>query len=139
MDQNRGNSGKLWDQLKSLGYGKTSDSAGIVLEEEGVKVFESHKVADVFNRFYTSVASSLVSKLPNPIGLYSIASLHFRSIYSRLRTRDPFVISPVSRQFIRQQLTTLNPKKAVGLDGISSKFLRDGTAAIVEPVAHMIN
>ena len=58
---------------------------------------------------------------------------------TRLRMRDPFVISPVSRHFIRQQLTTLNPKKAVGLDGISSRFLRDGATAIVEPVSHMIN
>ena len=34
---------------------------------------------------------------------------------------------------------SLNPNKAVGLDGVSSKFLRDGAEVLVEPVCHIIN
>ena len=34
---------------------------------------------------------------------------------------------------------SLNPRKAIGLDGLSSRFLRDGAEAIVEPVCHIIN
>ena len=41
--------------------------------------------------------------------------------------------------FIRKQLQALNPKKAVGLDELSSLFLRDGASVIVGPVQHIIN
>ena len=46
---------------------------------------------------------------------------------------------PVSRRFIRAQLLSLNPKKAVGLDGVPSLFLRDGAESIIEPICHIIN
>ena len=128
----------MWGQLKSLGYSKVSGgSSKIVLEENGTKVFEP--VSNIFNCFYTSVASDLVSKLPSPSGLFSTSSHHFRSLYSRLRNRDSFVISPLSRVFIRKRLLSLNPKKGIGLDDLSSRFLRDAVDEIIEPVSHIVN
>ena len=144
VEQNKGDSGKLWGQLKSLGYSKVSGGSSKIwrkffLEENGTKVFEPLPVSDIFNRFYTSVASELVSKLPSPSGLFSTSSHHFRSLYSRLRNRDSFVISPVSCLFIRKQLLSLNPKKAIGLDNLSSRFLCDAVDEIIEPVSHIVN
>ena len=81
-----------------------------------------------------------MSKLPSPSGIFSAACLPFRNFYSRrLGTRPSFVLSPVSRHFIRKQLSSLNPKKAVGLDDISSLFLRDAVDHILVPVTHIIN
>ena len=141
VERNRGNLGKLWNHLKSLGFSKkTSNSSSIVLEQDSVKVFDSFDVARIFNKFYTSVASDLVSKLPNPLGLFHTASEIFRGFYSsKIGLRPSFCLSPVSGQFIRNQLSSLNIKKAVGLDDISSLFLRDGTDCIVTPVKHIIN
>ena len=45
----------------------------------------------------------------------------------------------MSRHFILKQLKSLDPNKAIGLDGISSRFLNDGAEAIVEPVSHIVN
>ena len=58
--------------LKSLGYSKKSvnSSSNIVLEMNGDKIFDPSNVARIFNRFHTSVASNLVSRLPNPYGVY---------------------------------------------------------------------
>ena len=53
--------------------------------------------------------------------------------------REKFVISPVSHSFIRKQLLSLNPNKAIGLDGISSRFLRDGVDKITGPINHIVN
>ena len=96
IEQNRGNSSKLWGQLKSLGYGKVGDGARIVLKEGDTNVFEPSPVARIFNVFYTSVASSLVSKLPTPSGLFSTHSFHFRSLYSHFAfvTSLLFPLSP---------------------------------------------
>ena len=48
----------------------------------------------------------------------------------RIGLRSHFVISPVTSHFVLNQLRALDPKKAVGLDDISSLFLRDGADVI---------
>ena len=141
VERNRLDSGKLWGHLKSLGYSKAgSSSKNIVLEENGTKIFDSISVARIFNKFYTTVASNLVAKLPSPYGIFSTSSQIFKEFYSRkIGLRPGFVISPVSSHFILKQLGGLNPKKAIGLDDISSLFLRDGSESIIAPVMHIIN
>ena len=140
IEKSRGDSGKLWRHLKSLGYKNSSSSSPIVLENNGTKVFDKAAVACLFNRFYTTVASNLLSKLPSPTGLFHTSSQVFRQFYCRIVSpTSPFVLSPVSQHFIRKQLRGLNPNKAVGLDGISSKFLRDSADVITQPICHMIN
>ena len=47
---------------------------------DGVKVFEPSKVANIFNRFYTTVAANLVNALPSASGLYSIANSTYRHL-----------------------------------------------------------
>ena len=142
IQQNKGNSGRLWTLLKSLGYSKkTSDSSlNIVLEEDGAKIHDPMRVAKTFNEFYTTVASNLVSKLPSPSGVFSVTCQSFRRFYSqKIGLRPSFVLSAVSSTFIRKQLCSLDPKKAVGLDGIASMFLRDAADHIVTPVTHIVN
>ena len=64
----------------------------------------------------------------------------FRQFYRRFSGHTtPFVLSPVLRHFIRSQLRSLNQNKAVGLDGVSSKFLRDAADVLTEPVCHIVN
>ena len=133
--QSEGNSNKLWGLLKSLGCSDGNTSSQIVLERDGVKLFDPKDVASAFNDFYTTVASKLVQLLP--VQMFSDASNAFYRW--KIGFRDPFVLTNVSGHFIRKQLLSLNPKKAVGLDDISSLFLRDGADSIIDPVKHIIN
>ena len=111
-----------------------------VLDSDGHKVFDSFSVAQIFNDFYTSVASKLVSNLPKSYGIFGTATVAFRNFYSRrIGLRSRFVISPVTSHFVLNQLRALDPKKSVGLDDISSLFLRDGADVITSPVTHIIN
>ena len=48
-------------------------------------------------------------------------------------------LSPVSRHFILNQLSSLKVNKSTGLDGISSRFLKDGADVIADPILHIIN
>ena len=142
VEQSKGDSGKLWASLRSLGYSAKGGGAStsIVLEQEGVQISEPSAVANAFNRFYTSVASNLVSRLPSASGAYSIFDSVFRHFhFNPSRYCKSFTLTPVSRGCILKLLYSLNPKKAVGLDGISSRFLCDGASSIVEPISHLIN
>ncbi|XP_072017060.1 uncharacterized protein [Amphiura filiformis] len=65
IDEHKNNPKKLWQQLKALGYStKTKEQCKVVLEIDGETCFDSTKVADHINTFYTTVASNLVKKLP---------------------------------------------------------------------------
>ena len=141
IDKNRGSSDKLWRHLNSLGFSKKAiGKSSIVLEHNGEKRFDSLSVARIFNTFYTSVAADLVKKLPNPLGAFRTTTDIFKRFYAqKIGLRSGFTLSPVSSLFVRKQLQSLDVKKAVGLDGISSMFLRDGTDCIVAPVTHIIN
>ena len=111
-----------------------------MLNQGDVKIHDSFSVACIFNHFYTSVAADLVSKLPSPTGMFDTASLAFKRFYSRFtHPSHSFTLTPVSRGFILKQLRSLNPNKAIGLDGVSSRFLRDGADVIAEPVCHLVN
>ena len=127
--------------MKSLGFSKkVTNSSSIVLEHEGEKKFDSMSVSRIFNSFYTTVASKLVSKLPNPSGFFGTSASIFRDYYlHKIGLRSNFCLSPVSSHFIRKELASLDTKKAVGLDDISSLFLRDGADCIIKPVSHIIN
>ena len=84
------------------------------------------------------MASDLVNRLPSISGLFGYEfCLNF---YRRRGIHSPsFTLSPVSRKFIFDQLSSLKKDKSTGLDGISSRFLKDGADAIVNPVLHVIN
>ena len=81
VDQHKGDSGKLWKQLKSLGYSnKGGGNSNIVLEEGGSKVFDAPLVANLFNRFYTSVAANLVNALPSASGIFNISNVTIQKL-----------------------------------------------------------
>ena len=64
----------------------------------------------------------------------------FRDYYrGKLGLRVSFVLSPVSRHFILQQLLALDPKKSTGLDDLLPKLLHDGANVILEPLSHIVN
>ena len=53
--------------------------------------------------------------------------------------RDSFELSPVSRQFVLDQLVGLKLGKSTGLDGIAVRFLRDGAGLLAGPLCHIVN
>ena len=65
IEENRNNSRKLWQQLKSLDYkNKKEDNSNIFLTIDSETCHDQKSVADYFNQFFTTIASSLVQKLP---------------------------------------------------------------------------
>ena len=65
VEECKGSSSQLWKTLKSIGLSKgTPGSSKISLSEGEEIIFENLKVANMFNKFFTSVAEILVNKLP---------------------------------------------------------------------------
>ena len=74
---------KLWKTLKSLGSSKAkSKSASIGLKVDNNICFDNKTVANKFNEFFTTIASTLIDKLPPGSG--NFGSSHFRNFYKKL-------------------------------------------------------
>lgn len=58
---------------------------------------------------------------------------------TNLRFSSEFNYSPVSTSYIRNILDHLNPRKAVGVDGISLWILRSGSPVLAEKVTKLTN
>ena len=82
IEEHKGDSKKLWQQLKNLGYSNSSSEASkMVLKVENKLYFEEDKVANIFNDFFTTVATKLVEKLPAPPRVFNTSSPIFKNYY----------------------------------------------------------
>ena len=92
------------------------------------------------NKFFTSVATSLVSKLPTCSGIFNANSDKVKRFYcDKGVTPGKFGLEPVSEHHIQKLLERLNPGKGAGLDSIPSRFLVDGSDILKVPLTHIIN
>ena len=94
-------------------------------------------VAQKFNDFFTTVASTLVSKLPKPSGLFGMN--HVRNFYSDKVAQDSFKLNPVDKDQVLKIINNLGSEKATGIDGLPVRFIKDGANQISNPLTHIIN
>ena len=143
IKENKKDTSKLWKILKQLGCGggdanHRSTEPNVGLSTEGGIEFDSNKVATIFNNFFTSIASKLVSSLPPKSDQYGE---DFVSTFYRERgvMTNSFSLNKVTVFKVTKILSELNIKKATGIDGVSARFLRDTACTIAPVVTHIFN
>ena len=101
-------------------------------------MFDKLNVAEAFNKFYTSVASKLVEKLPLPFHKFGknfvIAFYAAKGVFPNSHS-----FYSVSENKGLSYLNKLGAQKATGLDGIPSRFVKDSSTIIASPLSHIIN
>lgn len=131
---------KLWKVLGELGStGKTTlKCVNIGLVINGLLCYDKWKVANHFNKFFTTVAECLVDKLPCGSGRYgpSFVNLFYQG---KKVVPNAFVIRPVSVERVRSGLSALSINKATGLDLIPARFLRDSADTIASVITYIVN
>ena len=131
---------KLWSTLKSLGTSSQPKTkpGSFALNVDNKTIFAKNEVAEHFDKVFTTVASSLVNKLPHSQGKYG--SDHVRKYYSTvLSSNDGFNLGKVTEDKVLKILCNLNSSKATGLDQLSTRFVKDGSKLIVSPLTHIVN
>lgn len=131
---------KQWKILSDVGSTPKSKAksgkAGLIIGDE--MCFDKRRIACHFNHYFTTAATSLVSKLPGASNKYGKPFVN--SFYrSKNVSADAFTISPVSEDKVRASISTLSENKATGLDRIASRFLRDSAGVTSSILTHVIN
>ena len=130
---------ELWKTLKSLGSPKSSpSSSNICLNENNSIEFDSLSIAEIFKKFFSGLASNLVSKLPKGPNKFGIDSV--RIFYKKLNLdRNKLTFQRVSSESIIKLLKCMDINKAAGIDNLSGRFLKDGAQILASPIAQLCN
>ena len=141
VEEHKDNPKLLWKQFKTLGYSnKNKEKTQIVLEIDNDKCFDSKKVANHMNNFYLTIASTLQNQIINVQNIFDTSTNIFKDYYRNKGIMPKsFTISEVSEDFVYKELCKLDPNKSTGIDGIKSKFLKDGANVIKSVITHIIN
>ena len=136
QNENIGKPKELWKCLKSLGLSSGNNSPSkICLNDKGKPSFDDKSNAEIFKGFFSNLASDLVKKLkPSSHRLDEV-----RKSYQHMNLSDSFSLLPTSSENVLKLLEEINPSKATCLDNIAGRFLKDGAAALAEPLTELCN
>ena len=138
-EKNAINSKELWKALKSLGMKSDRvNQSKIAVKSNGSIQFETTRNANVFKDFNSDLAGNLVRKLPVTLCKFNNNSTEHYYINIEKNCHN-FELCNTTLETIKKILPYLGTSKAPGLDGISSKFLRDGAEVIALPQCSLIN
>ena len=93
-------------------------------------------MVEVFNNYFASV--TLPETHRGSVENYSDHP-SVLEIASRQVLEHPFTFEPVSSSYVKEILDNLNPRKAVGADAISPRFLRLSAPVMAEEITRLIN
>ena len=141
VEENKNNTKKLWEQLKTLGYSnKCKEKAQIILNINNEKCFDPFKIVKEISTYFLTIATNLVNKIPKVAKRFDVDSNLFKNYYKDKGViPKSFKLANVSEEYIFKQLNSLNPSKATGIDGIKAIFLKDGADVIKGADTHIIN
>ena len=113
---------ELWKTLNEILPNKKQHTATNALAFENL-------TATSFNEFFTTVAEKLCGNYKGkPMPNLCIP-----------KVTENFVLQKVSTNFVWKELTKLKLTKATGLDGLTSRLLRDADPVVAKPITYLVN
>ena len=101
--------------------------------------FDPFAISEVFQKFYSNLASKLVDKLPaavNKFGLHSI-EVYYKNVLHLQESR--FTFQTIESRFVLKLLKNVEVNKAVDMDIVPGRFLKDGADILAIPVTQICN
>ena len=130
IKENNNDSSRVWKCLKDALPQSTNQSVSVI--KYGKKVLSSPvQVAEVFNKHFTSIGQKLAMA-------FGKGNKGAREILQR-KTDKSFQLDLVTSNFVKIQLQNLKTNKAIGLDKISARLLKDSADIMAPSLQALIN
>ena len=133
LEVNANDHRKFWKTVKKVLPGESRE-ASCNIEVDGNLTSDKSSIANAFNKFFTSAVPRLLKSFGR-----TVTSVFVVETNKGLGQHPPFEFKEVSQNFTLSQLRTLKVGKAVGLDDIPSRLLKDAADLIAEPLTVIIN
>ena len=133
FEQNKTNMKMLWSGIKSIVNVKSKNQFSRLshLTNNGMRVDDPVKMANIFNQYFVNVGSNLDNTIPrtrkSPID------------YLKNRNGSSMFLAPVTTQEIDVIIQSLNTKKSIGPYSIPVFLLKILSNHISEPLSYLVN
>lgn len=132
IDQNKDNPKEMWKQINQVisGKGRSSKTTMIttIQDDQGNFIHDEKLIANEFNKYFVEIGSKLSCQLANN-------NLCFSDYLTP--THCEFHFGLITNDAIFKKLLKIKPNKALGLDKIPGKLLKD-SAVVVTPFLNLI-
>ena len=108
------------------------------MKNNGNITFDPKENANIFKTFYENLASGLVEKLPEATDKFGKNKV--KEYYKSLNLDGKiFEFHQTTCDKVTKLLEEINPSKAVGIDNLSGRFLKDGANTLETPMTAFCN
>ena len=118
---------------------KAVTASNICLKNKNQIVFNDIKNCSIFKNYFSSLAQNLVSELPLSPNIFTESKIVCYYNNNVVSKNLNFQLLETSPEKIPSILKGLNPSKAVGIDNLSGKFLKDGAHVLARPISQLCN
>ena len=132
IEESGGDHRSFWKTVKKLLLVEKKATSPFI-KVDGVVSSEKQCIANAFNKFFASAASKLMATLLITCGHNQ------RDSNTPTRQNPPFNFLEISEEFVMSQLRRLKSAKAVGLDRIPARLLKDSANILAKAVTFIIN
>ena len=116
---------------------KTLISNFNAMEDNDILTYDTRTISKVFKNFLSSLAEFLLIKLPSPSDKYNLESVV--NYYSSFTIADDFSLNKISENKVLKRILKIEMSKAVGIDKLSGRFLRDAAEILSRPICEICN
>ena len=131
INKNKGNPSELWKTFNEI-TSKKSNSTITSIEANSVLYTETNEIVQALNTHFPRIGTKLAAKIKKKLRLIASNSRKFfPPAFSRWNSNNKsFSFHSITESFVLKQLKTLKTNKAIGLDRISVRLLRDSAECI---------
>ena len=127
IEEAKGDSCEMWRAIKQV-LPSTKQSTVSSISENGKWHTENLSVAKIMNQYFVSMGKVLAKPFPN-----------ISTAFTSDTPSSKFHLDNVNVNFVRNALKSLKPNKAVGLDKLSARLLKDASNIIAQTLTGLIN
>ena len=140
INKNKGNPSELWKTFNEI-TSKKSNSTITSIEADDVLYTETNEIAQALNTHFSRIRTKLAAKIKEKLRLIaSNSSKLFRPAFLRRNGNNKsFFFCSITESFVLKQLKTLKTNKAIGLDRISARLLKDSAECMAPILTRLFN
>ena len=132
INENAGDPNAFWQTVKKILPSK-SKKPSPKLKVNGQVITEKSSIANSFNNVFVNTAINLCKSFIN-------AALNLSSSISLTRAMtSTFLFTDISESTVLSEIWWLKSGKAVGLDNIPPRLLKDASAMVTKPITAIVN
>lgn len=130
LDKHTNDPKKMWNVIHSITNGKDSvTQVKGIKDERDVVVSDPESMANILNKYFSSVGKNLAKKIIKPKKNREIDDVCENSMY----------LAPVTERELLKELSGLKSNTACGEDEVSAEMIKNHKEKLTKPLIHLIN